>query len=134
MANIDYFLKELHDPKKEMELVRSGLKTTIVESFLEHENLPVKDVLARLDISASTYFAKKKNHQTLDSHSTEKFIRLMSVVEMAASILGAEEAREWLYRKIPSLANEVPLDLLDTEAGHRLVTQALLQIKHGIYG
>ena len=58
--NVNYLLKELKDPKKEMELIRHGLKTTIVESFLADQHLPVKDVLERLDISSSTYFAKRK--------------------------------------------------------------------------
>lgn len=53
---------------------------------------------------------------------------------MAAEILGKSETKNWLYKKIPSLGNEVPLSLLDTEVGHRLVTQALLQIKYGVYG
>lgn|SRR3990167_2105354 len=132
--NIDYLLKELKDPKREIELVRSGLKTTVVESFLGEQNLAVKDVLERLDIPASTYFAKKKNHHALDAYTTEKFIRLISVIVLADKILGKSEGREWVQRKIPSLANEIPLNLLDTETGHRLVVDALLQIKHGIYG
>lgn len=94
----------------------------------------MKDVLVRLDISASTYFAKKKNHQALDSHATEKFIRLITVMMMATNILGEVDGREWLDKRIPSLGNETPLNLLDTETGHRLVVQTLLQIKYGIYG
>jgi putative toxin-antitoxin system antitoxin component (TIGR02293 family) len=132
--DVDYLLKELKDPKNEINLIRSGLKTTVVESFLEEKRLAVKDVLERLDISASTYFARKKAHQLLDSHATEKFVRLISVTELAAEILGEEESRQWLYQSIPSLGNEIPIDLLDTEAGHRLVESALLQIRHGVYG
>ena len=69
----------------------------------------------------------------LDAHTTEKFVRLISVMDLATTTLGAAEGREWIYRKIPSLGNEIPLNLLDTEVGHRLVVQALLQIKHGVY-
>lgn len=54
-------------------------------------------------------------------------------VQKAEEILGKQEAKNWLYRKIPSLGDQIPMDLLDTEAGHRLVEQALLQIKYGIY-
>lgn len=133
MPNIDYLLKELSDPINEVDTVRAGLKTTVIDSFLETEQLVVKDVLARLDIPASTYFAKKKNHLPLDSHSTEKFIRLITVVDIASKILGAKEAHDWIFRQIPSLGNEEPINLLDTEAGHRLVVQALLHIKHGVY-
>lgn len=132
--SVDYLLRELKDPKREIELVRSGLKTSDVEPFLAEQHLAVKDVLDRLDIPASTYFSKKKNHQALDAYTTEKFIRLISVIVLADKILGRNEGREWVQRKIPSLANDIPLNLLDTEVGHRLVVDALLQIKNGIYG
>jgi putative toxin-antitoxin system antitoxin component (TIGR02293 family) len=123
----------LQDPIKEMRLIRSGLETKVIESFLKKEKILVTDILVRLDIPPSTYFAKKKNHQPLDTYTTEKFIRLVSVIKMAADILGKTEAKNWIYRSIPSLGNEAPLDLLDTEVGHRLVEQALLQIKYGMY-
>jgi len=130
---ISNLINQLKDPKKEMILVRNGLKTPVIESFLNNEDLSIKDVLKRLDISASTYFAKKKNHKALDAYATEKFIRLISVIVLASKILGKSEAKNWIYRKIPSLGNEFPINLLDTEAGHRLVVQCLLQIKHGVY-
>ena len=133
VATVQNFVDKLKDPTKEMGMVRKGLKTSDVELFLEQEDLSIKDVLERLVIPSSTYFAKKKSHQALDSYTSEKFIRLISVMIMASKILGKLEAKNWLYRKIPSLGNEIPINLLDTEAGHRLVTQALLQIKYGIY-
>lgn len=57
-----------------------------------------------------------------------------SVMIMAENILGKEEGREWMSRRNPSLGNEIPINLLDTEKGRQLVAQALLQIKNGIYG
>ncbi len=132
-ATILHLLDKLKDPKKEMVLVRAGIKASLVEAFLNQEKLPIKDVLVRLNIPSSTYFAKKKNHQALDAYSTEKFIRLISVMVKAAKILGKTESKSWIYRKIPSLGNEIPIDLLDTEVGHNLVLQTLLQIEYGIY-
>lgn len=134
MNIVESLLSNLKDPLKEMGLIRSGVKTAVIESFLAQENFPLKDILERLDIPSSTYFAKKKSHKPLDAYSTEKFIRLISVLLLASEILGKEEAKNWLYRPVPSLNNQVPLNLLDTEVGHRLVEQTLLQIKYGIYG
>lgn len=130
---IDYLLNELKDPKKEIHRVREGIPVYIVESFLNREALPVKEMLEHLSIPASTYFAKKKSNKALDTYSSEKFIRLITVIISASDLLGKEEAKTWLHQKIPSLGNEIPLNLLDTEAGHQLVLQLLLQIKHGIY-
>lgn len=132
-ASVQNLLNDLKDPLKEMGLIRDGLKIGVVESFLAKENLLVKDVLEKLYIPSSTYFSKKKNHQPLDAYTSEKFVRLISVLTMASSILGKEEAKNWIYRSIPSLGNQAPLNLLDTEVGHRLVEQALLQIKYGMY-
>jgi putative toxin-antitoxin system antitoxin component (TIGR02293 family) len=121
------------DPIKEIEIIRKGINPELIENFLNDQSFVVKDVLSRLKITTSTYFAKKKDHKLLDSSSTEKFFRLISVVQNAQEILGNQEAKNWLYRKIPSLGDQVPMDLLDTETGHRLVAQALLQIKYGVY-
>lgn len=127
-------LIQLKDPKKEVSLIRKGIKVGVIEAFLNQEGFLIKDVLKRLGIPSSTYFAKKKSQKLLDTYTTEKFIRLILVMVKASKLLGEGEAKSWLYRAIPSLGNEVPIDLLDTEAGHRLVEQTLLQIEHGVYG
>lgn len=121
------------DPIKEIEIIRQGINPELIEDFLNNQSLVVKDVLSRLKITSSTYFSKKKEQKPLDSNSTEKFFRLISVVQSAQEILGNQEAKNWLYKKIPSLGEQVPMDLLDTETGHRLVEDLLLQIKYGIY-
>jgi putative toxin-antitoxin system antitoxin component (TIGR02293 family) len=121
------------DPIKEIKAIREGINAELIENYLSDQSFVVKDILMSLNIKPSTYFAKKKDHKRLDSTSTEKFLRLFSVVRNAQEILGDIEAKHWLYRKIPSLGEQIPIDLLDTETGHRLVEQALLQIKYGIY-
>lgn len=132
-SNAIKLMNYFKDPIKEIEIIRKGINPELIESFLNDQAFVVKDVLSRLKITTSTYFAKKKDHKLLDSGSTEKFLRLISVVKNAEEILGRQEAKGWLYKKIPSLGDQIPIDLLDTEAGHRLVDQALLQIKYGIY-
>lgn len=127
-------LAQLKDPNKEVALIRKGLSIKSVESFLDQEGFVLKDILHRLDISYSTYFAKKKKQELLDTHSSEKLVRLIQVMVNASRILGEDEAKKWVYQKVLSLGNELPIDLLDTEAGHQLVEQVLLQIEHGIYG
>lgn len=133
MSTAKQLMSSFKDPIKEIETIRNGIMPDLVENFLIQESLAVNDVLARLQIPKSTYFAKKKAHKLLDSMTTEKFIRLISIIQIATEVLGREEVKNWLYKKVASLGNGTPLDLLDTEAGHRLVEQALLQIKYGIY-
>ena len=132
-SSTNILMNYFKDPIKEIEIIRKGINPELIEDFLNNQSLVVKDVLSRLKITSSTYFAKKKEHKLLDSNSTEKFFRLISVVQSAQEILGAQEVKNWLYRKIPSLGEQVPMDLLDTEIGHRLVADLLSQIKYGIY-
>jgi len=133
LSSTQQLLTYFEDPIKEIKTIREGIHPELIDNFLNDQSFVIKDVLNRLKITTSTYFAKKKDHKRLDSSSTEKFLRLFSVVQQAEEILGEKDAKNWLYRKIPSLGEQIPIDLLDTEAGHRLVEQALLQIKYGIY-
>jgi putative toxin-antitoxin system antitoxin component (TIGR02293 family) len=132
-VSVQKLINDLKDPMKKMGLIRVGIKTDVIESFLTKENFMVKEILDNLDIPSSTYFSKKKNHQPLDAYTTEKFVRFISVLVMASDILGKTEAKNWIYKKVPSLGNQAPINLLDTEIGHRLVEQTLLQIKYGMY-
>ncbi|KTD64493.1 antitoxin Xre/MbcA/ParS toxin-binding domain-containing protein [Legionella spiritensis] len=132
MANIT--IKELlGDPIKEIETIRSGVLPQHIEDYLSPYEYVMKDVLQRLDIPSSTYKSKKGRKQVLDSAASEKLMRLVSVIKVAGEIIGESETKDWLYREIPSLGNRKPIDLLDTEVGHRLVEQALQQIKYGVY-
>ncbi|MCX7116173.1 MAG: DUF2384 domain-containing protein [Gammaproteobacteria bacterium] len=134
VATAAQLIDGLKDPMNEIKTIREGVKVDLIEHFLNQRNFVVKDVLSRLKIPQSTYFAKKKKQLRLDASTTEKLVRLVAVVQMATTILGEFEAKNWLYRKIASLGEQVPMDLLDTESGHRLVEQALLQIQYGVYG
>lgn len=125
----------ISDPRTEIEAIRRGIHARQAETYLREKKFPVTDILKRLDISASTFFKKKQEGAVLNTSMTEKFMRLAHVVELAERVLGeASEAYSWLNREVSSLGEQKPIDLLDTEPGHRLVEQALLQIEHGIYG
>lgn len=126
-------IDSLKDPIKEIEIIRKGIRPETIEGFLKPRCFVVQDVLERLHIPASTYKSKKRAKSLLDPSATEKLIRLVSVINRASEILGENEAKHWLYKKIESLGNREPINLLDTEAGHRLVEHALQQIKYGIY-
>ena len=131
---LDSLYSLVSNPQEELELVRRGIKPAAIDAFMKEQDFSVKDVLERLKISRTTYFSRKKFKKNLDSAMTERLLRLVQVVKKAKKVLGPREARVWVYRPIPSLGNQKPIDLLDTEPGHRLVESALLQIEYGIYG
>lgn len=133
MRDLNDFTALFNDPIKEIEVVRNGISPNVIENCLLAKAFVIKDVLERLHIPKSTYLAKKKTQSPLDSAATEKLMRVVSIVALADDIVGKTETKNWLYKEVPSLHNQKPIDLLDTETGHRLVEQALLQIKYGIY-
>ncbi|RAP36766.1 hypothetical protein B1207_08180 [Legionella quinlivanii] len=133
MLTPDNLMQALKDPFKEIEIIRNGALPDTFEKFLKSKSFVMQDVLNRLDITASTYKTKKREKRALDSPSTEKLLRLISIIQLASQIIGFPEAKNWLYREIDSLGGRAPIDLLDTEAGHRLVEQVLQQINYGIY-
>ncbi|MGQ3889955.1 antitoxin Xre/MbcA/ParS toxin-binding domain-containing protein [Legionella sp. CNM-1927-20] len=133
MLTSDNLMQTLKDPLKEIEIIRHGALPDAFEKILKSKSFVMKDVFNRLNISGSTYKTKKREKKLLDSSSTEKLLRLVSIIQLASKILGPSEAKSWLYREIDSLGGSAPIDLLDTEVGHRLVEQTLQQIKYGIY-
>lgn len=123
------------NPRAEIQAVRAGITPRQVEVFLEANNFGLKEILKCLAISPSSFFHKKKTRTKLNSEMTEKFIRFAHVMKQAEKTLESQdEATAWLHREIPSLGDQRPIDLLDTEPGHKLVEQTLLQIEYGIYG
>ena len=57
-------------------------------------------------------------------------LRVLSVAEEVYS--GAERALEWLRRANPRLKDRVPMLLLNTSVGCRMVEQLLWQIDEGM--
>lgn len=134
MSNtVQAIISAFDDPIKEIEIIRNGITPQVIEKFLRPQNYVMQDILTRLHIAISTYKSKKSKQEALDSAASEKLMRLFSVIRNANDVLGKNQTKEWLYREVTSLGNQRPIDLLDTEVGHRLVEQSLQQIKFGIY-
>jgi putative toxin-antitoxin system antitoxin component (TIGR02293 family) len=64
----------------------------------------------------------------------DRIDRTAYVVSLAATVLCDEEAaREWLRSPNFGLGNQVPLEMLETEAGAREVEDLLGRIEHGVF-
>lgn len=60
--------------------------------------------------------------------------RILRISELADKVFGEhEKAQRWLRKANRSLNGVVPIDLLESETGARLVEEAILRIDHGIY-
>ena len=67
------------------------------------------------------------------SEKPDRVARVTRVTTRAEQALGdAGKARRWLRKRNRALQGRCPLDLLDSEAGVRVVEQVLGRIEHGL--
>lgn len=57
----------------------------------------------------------------------------VEMVRRATEVLGIDHVARWMRSKIPSLGNQTPYALIQTEDGRRQVERVLLKIEHGVY-
>ncbi|MFN0102531.1 MAG: antitoxin Xre/MbcA/ParS toxin-binding domain-containing protein [Bryobacteraceae bacterium] len=57
----------------------------------------------------------------------------VEMVRKATEVLGANQVARWMRSEIPSLGNQTPYALMQTEDGRRRVERVLLKIGHGVY-
>jgi putative toxin-antitoxin system antitoxin component (TIGR02293 family) len=77
--------------------------------------------------------ANRRRLGILTLEHSDWLVRVAGVIASAEETFGSREnARAWLRRPPAALADESPLDLLDTDEGAREVETLLGQIAHGI--
>jgi putative toxin-antitoxin system antitoxin component (TIGR02293 family) len=106
------------------------------------EGLPVDDAvqagrlspaeLDRLALARKT-LAHRRTIGRLSAEQSDRFVRVLRVIlEAEETFANREKAHRWLRRPTTALADNAPLDLLDTDVGARRVETLLGRIAHGI--
>jgi len=94
---------------------------TLTATELEHVVLPRKTL------------AHRRKLGSLTPEQADRLLRVRRILNMAADTFGSsDKAGIWLRRANAILSGERPLDLLDTDAGTRMVEHLLGRIDHGI--
>ncbi len=115
-----------------VKLIRNGFSAHMLKSASGYLGVPEKRILEVVHVPTATAHRLQKNDQNVDPGATERLYRMGAVTRMAIEVFENEElAKEWLRRPNRSLANEAPLDLLDTEPGSASVRQVLNAIATG---
>ncbi len=57
----------------------------------------------------------------------------VAIVRRATEVLGIAHVARWMQSNIPSLGNQTPYALIQTEEGCNQVLRVLLKIEHGVY-
>ena len=74
------------------------------------------------------------NWTWLSSEEAAKLLRLARIAERASQTFESDElALDWLRTPNHALAEQLPLDLLDTSLGAEMVMDTLGRIEHGVF-
>ena len=89
-------------------------------------------LLRVLGISERTLQRKHVLSARLSPAASDRLARIGRIYALAVDVFGdSGEAAEWLKRPSRALGKELPLRLLDTDAGTQQVERELRQIQHG---
>ena len=114
-----------------VDAVREGLPVRVVDEVLEMGRLTAAE-LDRLALPRKT-LAHRRALGRLSAEQSDRLIRILRVIhEAEETFANPEKAHRWLRRSTSALADNAPLDLLDTDVGARRVETLLGRIAHGI--
>jgi putative toxin-antitoxin system antitoxin component (TIGR02293 family) len=113
-----------------IDAVQEGLPTASVERMVREDLLSREEVYL-LIAPKRTYQLRKQTRKPLTKTESEKAARLARIFALAEETFqNPPKAATWLRR--PSrVLGRVPIDLLDSETGARLVEDELLRINWG---
>jgi putative toxin-antitoxin system antitoxin component (TIGR02293 family) len=111
--------------------VRHGLEISAVEAFVRSGAISYGEIYEI--VMPRKTLSNRRTVGTLTADQSDKLVRVGRIISKAETTFGsAEKAAQWLRRPTQPLNGEQPLQMLDTEAGARVVEELLLKIDHGI--
>ena len=116
------------------ELTRKGLPVDAVANIANELRLPVQEITRVAGISGRTLSRRMTTKARLTPHESDRLVRMAREVAFATEVLGsAESAAKWMQFPNRALEGERPMDLLDTEAGARMVNNIIGRIAYGLF-
>lgn len=123
--------RAIHHGLDLVKAVRDGLPVEAVQHMLDTGRLTPGEV-DRVILPRKT-LANRRRVGSLTPEQSDRLLRVARIVALAEDTFGTRpKADTWLRRPTAALADERPLDLLDTDEGAREVETLLGRIAHGI--
>lgn len=125
-----------HEIRTDLDLVEAlqeGLPPGATDALLAAGGITAEE-LYRIVIPRRTLALRRQKGQPLTPEESDRLARVARVLTAADDAFGnPEKAYRWLRKPNRGLGGQLPLELLSTEAGARIVEQALERIVHGIF-
>jgi putative toxin-antitoxin system antitoxin component (TIGR02293 family) len=115
-------------------MTRAGIPVSALTALALELDVERKVLAKVVGISERTLSRRLANGARLSPEESDRMMRVARVFAQTKDTLGsAEKASRWLQKRNIALGGEVPLDILDTDAGRHDVETILRRIEYGIY-
>lgn len=116
--------------ERELASIVSARLTPQVLDILAAEGLTAKELA--IVAPARTLSHRRAKRERLSLEETDRVVRLARIAALAEAVFGEhEKALRWLRKGLRRFNGVTPFAMLATEAGGRLVEEALIQIDEG---
>jgi putative toxin-antitoxin system antitoxin component (TIGR02293 family) len=111
--------------------IERGLPYRVIVRLKKFTQLSDKDLTEVIPRRTLTSLRGARN---LTPEQSDRIARAAGIAALAQRVFGdAEVAHDWLLTPNPALGHEIPLRLVRTSSGARVVENVLLRIEHGVY-
>jgi putative toxin-antitoxin system antitoxin component (TIGR02293 family) len=111
--------------------VEKGLPASVIARLKRYSHLSdaeLSEVIPRRTLTSL------RGARKLTTEQSDRIARTATIAALAQQVFGdPEAAREWLLSPNPALGGEIPLRLLRTGSGAKIVEDVLIRIEHGVY-
>ena len=115
-------------------LVAQGIPTSLLSDVVD-QGVLTRDEITELVVPRRTLAHRKRRGEHLSPDESDRLARVLRLHEVALQTFGGDtdKVSVWLRTPNRALSGEIPLALVVTSPGARVVEDALLRIEHGVY-
>ena len=125
--------REIRSELDLVEAIQEGLSCRSLDHVIAADDLEPSEAYEIVG-SRRTLMRKRKSEARLSPAESDRLARAVRLIARAEeSLSGRERAHRWLRAPNRALEGRRPLDLLDSDAGTRMVERILGRIEHGVY-
>jgi putative toxin-antitoxin system antitoxin component (TIGR02293 family) len=115
-------------------MTREGLPVKALRALADEMSVELKGLAKIVGISDRTLSRRLASGARLTADESDRTMRVARVFAKTKDTFGtAEKASRWLRSSNRALGGDVPLEVLDTDAGAQAVQTILLRIDYGVY-